>query len=670
MFFKTPSLVVIFIISTFIVALTGHSAVAQDAQKAKPASAQLPASVYGALPEYQLPVLSPSGTKVAFIKNVTTPEHRSLLATFDFKTGKQTVLFASDNETVRFKWFKWANEDTMLVSLRFLTRRGSSRYEQTRMMSLKFDEPNQDPVWLLEKQRRRDPNPLNNRPSQFGDRVIDMLPSDPEHVIVMLDRDVPNMPSVYRLNIKTAKTQRIEMAKHDIREWTTDRQGNLRVGEALDYETGRSTIYERKTEDDSWRELYTFNDYEDASKGVYVSGFARDPNILYVRKYKGYHLALYSVNLTTKEETLVYADDTTDVDGTLVYSALTNDIIGVNHINARQGVYFFDPKHYELHDALDAAVPGVDSYLYGLSVDERKYLMYAESSNTPGRFYIGDRDKGSLSYLFGAYAKIDPQTLSKSQRIEYTTRDKSTIEAYISLPKTGEAPYPLIVYPPTGTNNRAGDGFDYLNAFFLSRGYAVIRPNVRGSRGLGLEFSNAQMDSWAGTMQTDLEDATQWMIEQGYADSDKMCVIGKRFGGYAATMITAKNPKLYQCAVTFAAVTDLLTYTRRLRNDFAVGELVVNENIGSSTSELKKRSPLFLVQDLEKTDAVDTLVVHGEYDSIVHVEQSRTYSQGLKSLDMPVTYLELKDGDHHLLNSKNRTAYLEAMDAFLARHLK
>ncbi|MBF7074463.1 S9 family peptidase [Glaciecola sp. MH2013] len=648
--------------------VSGNQAYAQTlaSELAQVEQPLIPASVFGALPEYQQPSLSPSGTKVAFIKNVTTPEHRALLATFDFKTGKQTVLFASNNETVRFRWFRWANEDTLLVSVRFLTRSGSSRYTSTRMMSLKFDQANQDPNWLLQPKRRTNSDPLQNRESQFADRIIDMLRSDPEHVLVALDRDVQNMPSVFKVNISTGKTKRIEMAKHDIRDWTTDRQGVLRVGEAFDYETGTSDVYVRKNDEDSWRKIYTFNAFEDASNAVYVSGFGLDPNILYIRKYKGYHLALYKVNLSTMEETLVFSDDTYDVDGALAYSVLSNDVIGVFHRAAKHGVHYFDKKHYALHDALASALPSLNSSLYDLSVDERKYLMYAESDSTPGQYYIGDRDKGSLNYLFGAYSKITPNSLPGSKRIEYKSRDGLDIEAYITLPKTGKAPYPLIVHPHGGPSGRVTDGFDYWTSFFASRGYAVIRPNFRGSSGFGVDFSEAQMGAWGLQMQDDITDATQWMIKQGYANKDKMCIVGASYGGYAATMASTKTPELFKCVVSFAGVTDLVKLTRRMRNDFAGGDLIGKEQIGSSTSDLKARSPL---HNAEKIIA-DTLIVHGEYDDVVNIEQSRNYVRGLKSIDKSVTYLELEDGDHYLLNAKNRIAFFEAMDAFLAKHLK
>jgi dipeptidyl aminopeptidase/acylaminoacyl peptidase len=209
-----------------------------------------------------------------------------------------------------------------------------------------------------------------------------------------------------------------------------------------------------------------------------------------------------------------------------------------------------------LHDALANAIPEQSNYLLNTSTDQRKYLMYSQSSNTPGRFYIGDRDKGSLNYLFGEYAKIDPSVLSTSKRVVYKARDGLEIEAFITLPKAGKAPYPLIVNPHGGPGARDTGGFDSWAQFFASRGYAVIQPNFRGSSGFGLEFSEAQMRAWGLQMQDDLTDAANWMVGEGYVDKDNMCIAGASYGGYAATMATVKTPDLFKCAVSFAGVTD------------------------------------------------------------------------------------------------------------------
>jgi len=58
-------------------------------------------------------------------------------------------------------------------------------------------------------------------------------------------------------------------------------------------------------------------------------------------------------------------------------------------------------------------------------------------------------------------------------------------------------------------------------------------------------------------MQEDVEDGTRWLIEKGYADPSRVCIVGWSYGGYAALIGSIKNPELYSCAVSIAGVTDL-----------------------------------------------------------------------------------------------------------------
>ena len=64
-----------------------------------------------------------------------------------------------------------------------------------------------------------------------------------------------------------------------VRSWMADRQGNLRLGEALSYKTGEAAIRVRIGDDDKWHKMFEFNALEEP--GIAPLGFAKDPNFLY-----------------------------------------------------------------------------------------------------------------------------------------------------------------------------------------------------------------------------------------------------------------------------------------------------------------------------------------------------------------------------------------------------
>ena len=60
--------------------------------------------------------------------------------------------------------------------------------------------------------------------------------------------------------------------------------------------------------------------------------------------------------------------------------------------------------------------------------------------------------------------------------------------------------------------------------------------NFRGSTGYGYDFMKAGLGKWGLEMQYDVEDATKWIINEGIAAPDRICIVGGSYGGYAALM--------------------------------------------------------------------------------------------------------------------------------------
>lgn len=618
-------------------------------------SAPLPYNNFSALPAYWSPALSPNGTRIAYIQNLSEPDEVSLLATFDLTTGKAHYLLRSDNEKVKVNWYKWVSNERLVISARYAEKVGNARVYETRLLAMDYDDQGEDPFTVVDwRKLKRRAKSAKGAP-QFQDRVIDWLPEDPDHILMSIDAENPGFPSVYKVNVKSGGTEVIEKSKREIRTWMTDRQHNVRIGITLNYRSGEREVLLQ--DDDEWTTLFAYNAM--TGKGEYPVGFSVDPNVLYYRGYKGDFQALFKIDLTTKERTEVYSDEGYDVTGSLIYSPVTNDAIGVRH----DGRYYWDERYTELQKGLDGALPDTHNTLVSFSDDENAYILYAESDVKPGTFYLGNRAKGSLGYLFKQYPQIDPTRLSEHNLISYEARDGVEIEAYLTLPK-GEGPFPTIIHPHGGPGARDFSGFDYWTAYFTNKGYAVLRPNFRGSEGYGYEFSQSQMKGWGLAMQDDITDAAKWMVEQGYATQDNMCIVGASYGGYAALMAAAKTPDLFQCAVSFAGVSSLKQLVVNSRM-FTNTEFVKNQ-IGDDNDDLVARSPLYKVEKVK----TPILLVHGEEDRVVHVNQSRDMAEELEEHDKTFRYVELESGDHSLSIQRNRHLFFKEMDEFLSQHLK
>jgi dipeptidyl aminopeptidase/acylaminoacyl peptidase len=618
---------------------------------------ELPVDSFSQLPSSVRPNLSPGGTKIAYVKNFQKPEI-AVLVTIDLITGQQKFVVKSDNEESKINWFTWANEKTLIVSIRFAGKRYRTDTTETRLVAIDID--GEEAVQRQLVRPKRGAN-SDNHVSQFQDNVVSFLPDDPEHILIALDLDVANMPNVYKLNINTGKKSRVIKGKMSVRDWMADRQGNLRLGEALSYKTGEASMRVRIGNDDSWHKMFEYNALEEP--GAKALGFAKNPNILYYRAYKGDKKALYKIDLQTKNSEVVYEDPDYDVDGSLIYSRKTNDVVGIYHSNSENGRVYWDDSISKFYQSLNKALPDSDNYLVDFSQDENIYLLYTENDFTPGQYYLGDRKGKSVTPILQQYPALVPEVLTEHKFVTYTARDGTELEGYLTLPLNADGPVPTILHPHGGPGARESDGFDYWTSFFANRGYAVFRPNFRGSTGYGYAFAQSQMKGWGLTMQDDLTDAANWLVEQKIAEPNRMCIVGASYGGYAAAMAAVKTPDLFQCAISFAGVTNLKKLVSRSRR-YTNSKFVKNQ-IGDDSNDLEARSPYYQAEKVK----IPMLFLHGEDDRIVDVEQSRMMVDELQDLDKPVEYIEFESGDHYLSIQRNRHAAFKAMDTFLKRHL-
>lgn len=619
----------------------------------------LPKEAFSKLPQFYSVALSPEGNRVAMVRNASEGDLAALMV-LDLETNKNYYLIKADNKKVKIKWYKWANNEDLLVSARYENSDAGVKYFETRLYVIPYNAQGGKPKQVVNWRNIKRYQESANYVPQFQDDVIDMLPDEPNHILMAIDISRPHEKSVFKVNIKRGKLSRIIKGKKRIRDWITDQQGNVRIGTAYNYDNGDTQIFLRD-KNDNYEELYAYNSVTD--KPVSIAGFALDPNILYIHKYLDDRLALFKVDLTTKEEVLVLSDEKYDVDGSLIYSPLTRDAIGVGHANMPNGRFYWDDRYKVLQDGLNGLFEGQQNSLTSFSQNEDVYLLYSESDTQPGRYFIGNQKKVTLSLLFSQYPSVKAEHLSPHKKITFKARDNTDIEAYLTLPLAGEAPFPTVIFPHGGPSGREYAGFDYWTSYFSTRGYAVLRPNFRGSSGYGYSFSQAQMKGWGLAMQDDVADGTEWMISQGLANKNKICIVGASYGGFAALAATVKSPNLYQCAVSFAGVSDLNRLLYREKK-FLGGDLLKNQ-LGDESADRKRRSPINYVESIR----TPILLVHGKEDRVVHYEQSYLMADELEDANKAVKYVELPYGNHFLSIQSNRMKLFEEMDTFLSKYL-
>lgn len=608
---------------------------------------------YGKLPVASHMRLSPDGNHIAFIRNHAGKSYIGVIDRL-----KKTTKFVANTDNSKFKlgWFRWANNKMLLVSAHYPVHRMLRKYTEARLYKIRLDGSEKMRQVILAKN--------GERVAQYQDTIIDMLPNEPNHILMAIDYKSGNKPDVYKIDLRKKNSRtRLVRGRENITHWMTDQQHRVRLGFGIDKTRIFYSLFDLKTK--KWKKIWDYEIFD--APDITPLGFGLNPNELYIRADHQGRYAIYTVDLTKADlpRTLVYEDKDYDIEGSLIYSNLNHDVIGVYHGESDNNKVYFNSSLEKFQHALNQAIPNSANNISSFSDNERQYILHTTSMESAGRYYFGDRDTGELKPLIDQYPQLSQSNITGKTKQKYQASDGLTIEAYLTLPEHAPAENrPAIILPHGGPMSRVYGGFDWFSEFFASRGYVVLEPNFRGSSGYGFKFEMASIKSWGGAMQTDLTDAAKWLSKNHQVDKNRICIVGASYGGYAALMAAAKQQDIFKCAVSFAGVSDLEYLLRKSRN--FTNYKIVEKQIGDDEQMLEQNSPINFTKDIN----IPIMLIHGDLDTVVPIEHSQKMYNSLIEHKKEAEYIELENGNHHLSIEKNRLTTLSSIADFLDKHLQ
>lgn len=623
---------------------------------------------FSQLPDVSRLVLSPDGKKLASTIRINVDKTQGVAVQIvNLDNSEKKISLFTDNSEYFFNWIGWKDNKTLMVAVFTPTERDN----WINGRAVRFKTRDHDLI-LIDTETDQITRPISSnflkrykiRPS-VRNWVVDSLPDDPDHILMEFpgfDRGLMRDAVVYKFNIKTQKASLYQETMSNVSNWVTDQQHRVRIGQH--YKDGEVEIQAKDVDADKWRSLWSYKVFSEQQ--LDVLGFGVNPDELYVRAYHNKRQAIFKVNLKDPDlkRELIVEDPKYDVKGRLIYSPVSKAVIGVSSLE-EGGTHFFDKDLQGLQKKIDKAIPGNRNYIYSLSDDLKKFLVFSTSSSDSGTYYLGQTNPVKLDAVAYSYKKLTPELMNKVQRVEYVARDGLKIEAYLTLPKNGpQKNLPTLMFPHGGPHARDNDAFDYWAQFFASKGYAVLQMNFRGSDGQGIELRNAGLKNWGKEMQDDVEDGARKLIADGIANPGAIGIVGASYGGYAALMGIVKTPDFYRCAISVNGVSNVFDLVKDNRA-FWLSYNPIDEQIGNDNTTLRAISPVNFAAKIK----APVLLVHGTDDRQVEIKHSYQMRDALQKASKDVTFVELPSEDHYLLNEKNRIDTFRAMDTFLNKCL-
>jgi len=582
--------------------------------------------------------ISPNGEHIAYMKPWKT---RMNVHVVNVKSNNETRLTSSEERGVY--GFGWLGDDR----IGYVKDDGGN--ENMHFYAVNIDGSNEI-----------DLTPYDNVQA----RIIDDLEDDPNHVIIGLNKRNPQIHDPFRVNINTGESEMIAENPGNISSWVTDHDGRLRMATTSDG-VNTSLLY-RDTEKDDFKPILT----TDFKVNVSPLFFTFDNKNVYVASNRGRDkTAIYEFDISkAKEEELIFEHDEVDVSG-LMYSKKRKVLTGVNFTVSKGDKVFFDDWRRDIQNKLESQLPGYEVGITSFSKDETKAVVVSYSDKSRGTYYYYDVENDKLTELAKISPWLEEEHMAEMKPVKYKSRDGFTIHGYLTLPVGSEGKnLPVVVNPHGGPWARDTWGYRSEIQFLANRGFAVFQMNFRGSTGYGREFWEISFKQWGKSMQDDITDGVNWLIDEGIADPDRIAIYGASYGGYATLAGLAFTPDLYACGVDYVGVSSLFTFMESMPPYWELYRSMMYEMVGHPEKDkdlLASSSPLLHVDKIK----VPLFIAQGANDPRVVKSESDQIVEALKSEGIEVPYMVKEDEGHGFYNQENQFDFYREMEKFLKKHI-
>ena len=501
-------------------------------------------------------------------------------------------------------------------------------------------------------------------------QIIDDLEDIPEYVIIGLNKRNPQVFDAYRLNIVTGEMEMIAENPGNIVGWMTDHDGKLRVASAMAADGISTQLLYRETESQPFQVILT-SSFKDQLSPQF---FTFDNKNLYVSTNLGRDKAVIAEfdPATGQEISVLYENPDYDVEA-LSYSRKRKVLTAASYESHKRERHFFDEQSKAIFDRLALDLGNYEIAITSYNKEENKIIVRTYSDRSLGAYSLYDLAADKLEKIADVSPWLNEEHMAQVFPVQYTSRDGLTIHGYLTLPK-GFTPetansLPVIINPHGGPWARDSWGFNPEIQFLANRGYAVFQMNFRGSTGYGKDFWMRSFKQWGLAMQDDITDGVNWLVSKGIADPTRIAIYGASYGGYATLQGIVKDPQLYAAAVDYVGVSNLFTFMNTIPPYWKPFLEMMYEMVGNPGQDsllLAQNSPALNADKI----VTPLFIAQGANDPRVNKAESDQMVEALKARNIEVEYMVKDNEGHGFSNEENQFEFYEAMENFLARHLK
>jgi dipeptidyl aminopeptidase/acylaminoacyl peptidase len=235
--------------------------------------------------------------------------------------------------------------------------------------------------------------------------------------------------------------------------------------------------------------------------------------------------------------------------------------------------------------------------------------------------------------------------LAKQERLTWKGQDGQTVEGLLYYPveyRAGQR-YPLIVATHGGPASSDKFGFGHDAQVYAGKGYAVLKPNYRGSTGYGDAFLREMSRGYFKQSHLDVMTGTDAVIAKGVADPAKLVKMGWSAGGHMTNKMITFTDRFKAASSGAGAANWISMYAQSDNREFRTPWFGGTPWQANAPIDLYwDHSPLKFVSQVK----TPTLFLVGEEDPRVPLPQSVEMFRALRSHGVP-THLYVAPREGH-----------------------
>ena len=556
------------------------------------------------VPAFEHVRISPSGDRLLAI--AMRGQHR-VLAVTDAASGQSTLAYHPTFETQSLNGCEWVSDSRIVCAIFVYSEPGPPwpRERIARLVVVGHD--GSEPLSIFPRPPRRTPKlagvvpqpdllveggfASKPTPRPFLDLehyVVDLLPGDPDHLLVAAAREATPYRSVYRVNVHSGKSKRLVGWQPGIVFWHTDQQGRVRAGTGwYEFGSGLPPMFGRSPKEPfigptgvtrdagDWHRI----DLVPLSWGVAarhltiprVLGFSGDGNRVYLQAAVdgADRTAVWEATADMFEPLRQVArSDTHDVSARVV-AGQDCGVVGFMHPIPERRFTWLAPAFGADVERADERLPDEVVAVTSMSADCQLVTLASTDQRSQRRFHLLDRSTGQLRGLGKQYPELDGARTER-RTVTWTARDGLALPMVLTVPSEGP-PEGLVVLLRDSAVQDPLATLDVWPHYLARRGYAVAEPVFRGKNGFGRTMHAAGLGRFAQQFREDIADAVSWLAERKIADPERVCFLGRGRGGHlallAALPLAAGDAAGRRCAAAFA-IMDVRQVARAHDNPF------------------------------------------------------------------------------------------------------